>query len=314
MKNLRFVCAQPCIPYYTWQVEVMIHNFMEMGINPNNIDVVCVKQHGKIPDDWIKLAEHYNYVRFFFYDDTRINKYYTSSIRPNVLKQHWEARPELKDETIFYHDCDIAITNPISNWITTEMINDNNWYGSDCRWYISHSYIKSKGDDILKAMCAIMNIDDKLVEKNELNGIGAQYIMKGIDYDFWERVEIDCERLFTNITELNRIKKSIDPSYHELQIWCADMWAVLWNAWKLGYQTICHDSLEFSWATSPKNIWNGLNIFHNAGVTDNKSGLFYKADYMSKLPYNENLDIKEGTTSYEYWKLIQKTGKKSILL
>jgi hypothetical protein len=32
MKNLRFVCAQPAIPYYTWQVEVMIHNFIEMGV------------------------------------------------------------------------------------------------------------------------------------------------------------------------------------------------------------------------------------------------------------------------------------------
>jgi hypothetical protein len=92
------------------------------------------------------------------------------------------------------------------------------------------------------------------------------------------------------------------------------MWAVLWNAWKMGYKTICHPNLEFSWATSPENLWNTCNIFHNAGVTTSNDGLFYKAEYMNKLPYNENLNIKEGTTSYEYWKLIQQTAKKSVLI
>ena len=314
MKNLRFVCAQPCIPYYTWQVEVMIHNFMEMGVNPNNIDVIGIKQNGIIPPEWSKLAEKYNYVRFFFYDDTRMYKNYISSVRPNVLKQHWLNRPELKQETIFYHDCDIAFTKPINEWITSEMINDDIWYGSDCRWYISHSYIKSKGDDILSAMCKLADIDEKVVEDNELNTIGAQYIMKGIDEYYWQKVEEDSEKLFVNITELNNIKKQKDPSYHELQIWCADMWAVLWNAWKLGFQTICHENLQFSWGTSPEDLWDTCNIFHNAGVVNSNSGLFYKSEFMNTLPYGVELDIKQNTTSYHYWELIQKVGKKSVLI
>jgi hypothetical protein len=324
MKNLRFVCAQPAIPYYTWQVEVMIHNFIEMGVNPNNMDIVCCIEDSIIPEQWLKLATEYNYVRFFFYNDTRINKGYTSSIRPNILKQHWEARPEIHNDTIFYHDCDIVFTKPINEWLTDKMVNDDNWYGSDCRWYISHSYIKSKGDDILKAMCDIVQIDKKIIEDNELNSIGAQYIMKGIDSEFWNAVELDSESLFVNITELSNQKISedrhtISPDmyripYHPIQIWCADMWAVLWNAWKMGYKTICHSNLEFSWATSPDNLWDTNNIFHNAGVTCSCNGLFYKAEYVNKLPYNENLNIKEGTTSYEYWKLIQKTAKKTVLI
>ena len=314
MKNLRFVCAQPAIPYYTWQVEVMIHNFIEMGVNPNNMDVVCYAENGVIPQQWTKLAEKYNYVRFFFYTDTRRNKGYTSSIRPNILKQHWKARPEIHEDVIFYHDCDIAFTKPIREWITDEMINDDNWYGSDCRWYISHSYIKSKGDDILKAMCSIMEIDESVVEKNELNGIGAQYIMKGISENFWKIVENDCEKLFVNITELNKIKKEKDPTYHELQIWCADMWAVLWNAWKMRAYTECHPNMEFSWATSNEDDYNRMNIFHNAGITGSDSGKFYKAHYMDKLPYNENLQITPNTASWYYWNEIQKTAKKSVLL
>jgi hypothetical protein len=323
MKNLRFVCAQPAIDYYVWQVEVMLNNFQQMGINLNDVDIVCWKKDGIVPDNWKKLAVGYA-ARFFFYDDKRETKHYISSIRPNILKQHWEARPEIWNDVIFYHDSDIAFTKPISEWITNEMINDNKWYGSDTRWYIGHNYIISKGEDVLDTMCKIVDIDKQIVKDNELNAIGAQYLMKGLTYEFWNNVERDCEKLFKEITELNEQKIQLDRHtmgpdevrhpYHPLQIWCADMWAVLWNSWKLGYETICHPNMEFSWATSPENLWNTCNIFHNAGVVNSTTGLFYKAEYMNKLPYNEILDIKEGTTSYEYWKLIQNTAKKSVLI
>jgi hypothetical protein len=91
------------------------------------------------------------------------------------------------------------------------------------------------------------------------------------------------------------------------------MWAVLWNGWKLGKQTICHKDLEFSWATSTEDDWNRLNIFHNAGVTNSTSGLFYKAEYMNQLPYNKDLQIKENTASWHYWNEICETAKKSVL-
>ena len=313
MKTLRFICAQPAILYYVWQVEVMLNNFIEMGVNPNQIDIVCWKQNGVIPEEWNKLSQKYP-ARFFFYDDTRETKHYISSIRPNILKQHWLKYPELKDESIFYHDCDILFTKPISEWITEDMVNDNVWYGSDTRFYISHSYIKGKGDDIMNKMCEIMEIEESIIESNELNSIGAQYLMKGIDYGFWNNVERDSERLFKEITELNTIKVSLNPTYHTLQIWCADMWSVLWNGWKLGYESNCHPNFEFSWGTSTENDYHRLNIFHNAGVVNSTSGLFFKADYMNRLPYNISPEPKPNTASWFYWNEIQKTAKKSCLV
>jgi hypothetical protein len=311
--NLRFVSAQPATTYYSWQVEVMLNNFLEMGINLNNVDIVCLKENGIIPDDWMKLAKGYA-ARFFFYDDIRITKNYTSSIRPNILKQHWEAHPYLKDETIFYHDCDILFTKPINEWITEDMINDDKWYGSDTRWYIGHDYIKSKGDDVLDKMCDIVGISKELVKTNELNAIGAQYIMKGITHYFWDRVERECEVLFKDINELNIKKKQDDPNHHELQIWCADMWAVLWNGWKMGYETVCHPNMNFSWATSNEDDYLKMNIFHNAGITSSDIGKFYKANYINELPYNKVLDITRNTSSWYYWREIRKTAKKSVLL
>ena len=308
--NLRFVSAQPATEYYVWQVEVMLNNFLKVGINLNNVDIVCWKQNGVIPDSWSKLANNYP-ARFFFYDDLRETKFYISSIRPNILKQHWERFPELKDEAIFYHDCDIAFTKPI-DW--HQFLVDDKWYGSDTRWYIAHSYIKSKGEDILDRMCEIVDIPKKLIEENEETAIGAQYLMKGIDYHFWDNVEKDSENLFREINLLSNQKKLIDPTYHELQIWCADMWAVLWNGWKLGKETICHKDLEFSWGTSSEDDWHRLNIFHNAGVTGSGQGLFYKAIYMDRYPYNDNIEVREGTASWFYWQLINEVAKKSVLI
>lgn len=320
MKELKFICAQPATTYYAWQIEVMINNFIEMNIPANDIHIVCYIETSEIPEEWVKLKNAYP-VNFFFYEDTRQTKYYISSIRPNILKQHWEKNPELNDVAVFYHDCDILFTRQI-NW--NQFLIDDKWYGSDCRWYIGHDYIISKGEDVLDKMCEIVDIAKFIIKNNELNSIGAQYLMKNITSKFWNRVENDSERLYKEITELNEQKIIEDrrtippgeerPLYHPLQIWCADMWAVLWNGWKYGKKTICHGHLEFSWATSPKEHLDMYNIFHNAGVVNNSSGLFYKGDYISKYPYNESLNINENSCSYFYWQQIQKTAKKSVLI
>jgi hypothetical protein len=291
----------------------MLNNFIEMGVNPNFIDIVCWKQDGIVPEEWDKLRNHYNYVRFFFYDDMRETKHYISSIRPNILKQHWKAHPYLEDEVIFYHDCDIIFSKHISEWITEDMIADDYWYGSDTRWYIANSYIKGKGEDVLNAMCDVFQIDPKVVEDNEMNAIGAQYMMKGATYDYWDLVEKRCEVLFKDITALNAKKKTEDPSYHELQIWCADMWAVLWLSWQMGAETRCHPNLEFSWGTSTEDDFYKLNIMHNAGVVTSADGLFYKAGYMNDYPYFKDLKIADNTASKKYYEWIQKIEKITCL-
>lgn len=334
MRQLRFVCAQPATLYYAWQVEVLINNFIEMGVDPSTIDIICLKQKGSIPEEWLKLIHHYP-VNFFFYEDKRKTKNYVSSIRPNLLKQHWELHPYLKSCAIFYHDCDIVFTKPVSTWLLKELVDDDVWYGSDTRWYISHDYIKSKDHNVLEEMCSIMNLPVELIRNNEFNCIGAQYLMKDVTYDFWDRVESDSERLFKEITALNQRIIPVEnklweedrkrweeekgtpftkPKYNPVQIWCADMWSVLWGAWRLGHKTVCHKSFEFSWATSTEGDYNKMNIMHNAGVTDSVSGLFYKGHYMHKPPYGRTIEVKDNTASKKYLQWIQKTGKKSCLI
>jgi hypothetical protein len=312
-KIVRYLVAQPATDYYVWQIETMIVNFMEMGVNPNHIDVVCSIENGIVPDRWRKLAERYP-ARFFFYDDTREQRNYVSSIRPHILAKHFKQRPEVKSDVIFYHDSDILFTKPPKEWITSEMINDEFWYGSDTKWYIAHSYIIQKGQDVMDKMCEIMELPESLIRANENNAIGAQYLMKDIDEHFWERCELDAHRLFTEVTDLNNQKIKEDPTHHPLQIWCADMWAVLWGAWRLGKTTICHDNFLFSWGTSDEAEYHRRNIFHNAGVLNTMTDLFYKGDFINKLPYGQELNITPKTASYKYWEWIQKTASQSCII
>ena len=91
------------------------------------------------------------------------------------------------------------------------------------------------------------------------------------------------------------------------------MWAVLWNGWLRGNQSVCHDNFKFTWATERIESWDENNIYHNAGVTNNTSNLFYKADYMNKYPYNVTLELKNDMSSYNYWLEICDTARQTPL-
>lgn len=295
-----YICAQPATLYYAWQIDVLLHSFCNVGIELKNVHIVNAI-HNNIDPYFDKLKEKYPDVLFCFYEDTRHDKGYISSIRPHILKKHFEAYPELCNQNIFYHDSDIVFTKPLD---INKYLNDNIYYLSNTISYIGYEYILSKGEDILKTMLDIVGIDENTVKQNQNNSGGAQYLLKNIDKYFWYDVENDSTRLFKEITELSRIKKEADPNYHEIQIWCADMWAVLWNLWKRNKQTEIVEELNFSWSVTNINEWHRSAIYHNAGVVNSSSGMFYKGEYINKLP-DLNLNIENNRCSYNYYKLIQ---------
>jgi hypothetical protein len=317
MKNLRYICVQPRLLYYAWQVEVMINNFLKHGINPNNIDILVAWNPNDLTstpenkEPWDKLAAHYSSVRFFFYQDTRQSPiHYISSVRPNILKQHFKAHPQLESEAIFYHDCDIVFTKT-PNW--NRFLNDKVWYLSNTNSYINYDYIASKKHSVYEKMCEIIGINPIIPKLMNSNSGGAQYIMKEINTDYWEKVEKDSEQLFYQITQLNNQIKANTPKYHELQIWCSDMWAVLWNGWMLGNETKVVPEMDFSWATDHKRRWEETTIFHNAGVTGNGAH-FYKGIYQNQLPYNIEDTFDEQFCSKLYFNEIKETAAKSCLI
>jgi len=297
---MKYISAQPASLYYGWQIDVMLHSFVGQGVSLSDVILVNAIQGSKDPY-FDKLEAKYQDANFYYYDDTRGDKTYISSVRPHILRKHFEIHTELESETLLYHDCDIALARPLN----TELFeSDAICYMSDTRSYIGSKYILSKGQDIFDEMVRIMIIDPQLVIDNEENTGGAQYILKGVDAFYWARVENDCKNLYKAITKLNRKKKEIEPTYHELQIWCADMWAVLWHICKDGKETRITDELDFMFATNTAEDWNKKPIFHNAGVVSSANGLFYKGNYINSIP-PKDLVIDNTKASYKYYQIIK---------
>ena len=333
MKKITMMCVQPCIKYYAWQIEVMLNNFKKLKINEHT-DIVCLFAYNKTESDWHEKVSLIQEVEekfqgiagFFYYKDTREYPiYYISSIRPNILKQHFAQYPELSQNAIFYHDCDIVFTK-YPDFLDGLSENDMNWYVSDTISYIGHNYIKSKGDDILDKMCEIVGINPKMLEERELQSGGAQYLMKGLDWQFFEKMEKDSERLFVEISEMNDAKvmqerHTINPDdvhfqpYHPIQIWCADMWALIWGAWMRGYKTNVIPEMDFCWATDDISKWDEKYIYHNAGVTDDrKHELFYKGEFTGSIPYDTDFSkYSPRYASFNYVKEIIETKKTTCL-
>ena len=311
MKNLRYICCQPAIPYYTWQVEVLINNFKKMGVNPNYIDIVCAIDNNVIPKEWIKLMTHYNSVRFFFYNDTREDKTYIPSVYFNLMKQHIVARPEIQNDVLFLHDSDIVFTKPAN---FNSMIAGDSWYLSDTKFYINYDYIQVKGNDIYEKMCDIVGIDKLIPKLMNNNSGGAQYIVKNTTYEFWDKVERDSVKLYSYFCEVepNYVKKNEHD--YPIQKWTAGMWSLLWNAWLAGHETIVDDRMGFGWVTNPYSDVDKYSILHNSGVLHTNTDLFYKGNYMNKLPYFENVNVNTERASSYYWNEICETANNSVLI
>jgi hypothetical protein len=310
MKKLRYICAQPANNYYTWQVEVMINNFMSMGVNPNDIDILLGYNH-KIDDVWLKLQQSYPYVRFFFYEDNRKDKTYIPSIYFYLMKCHLKEHLYLENETLFIHDSDIVFTHPPQ---FESMVYGKAWYLSNTNSYINYDYIQQKGNHIYEKMCEIVGIDKLIPKLLNNNSGGAQYIVKNTNYEFWDKVELDSVNLYKYFcdTESSYVKKY--EGDFPIQKWTAGMWSLLWNAWYFGHETIVDKKLDFGWVTNPYSDVEKYSILHNAGVVNNSNGLFYKGDYINKLPYGVDLEIDKSKASLFYWEEIKKTAKKSCLV
>lgn len=298
--------AQPAIPYYAWQVEVYITNFIACGIDPEDIMVVC-SYEDEIPEMWKELARNYA-ANFYFYKDTRQEKRYIPSIQPHILEKHFTTYPYLEQQAIFYHDCDFIFTRKFD---FSPYLNDDIWYFSDTISYIGASYIKSKGEDVFLKMCELVDIDPEVVSRNEKNSGGAQKLIKNVNAKYWRDVEADSNRLYMGLGELKNKKQ--DGDVYAIQIWCASMWAELWNAWKRCEKVKVPKEFDFAWATCPSSRWNTVSFFHNAGVINPNHRMFYKGKYQHELPYNDEVDIDPSRCSLYYYDWVRKTGKKTCL-
>lgn len=295
---MKYICAQPATQYFGWQIDVMLHSFITTGVKPSEIDVISSTIEG-IDDYFTTLMQKYTGVNFSFYEDTREFKGYIPSIKQHLLAKHLRANPELQHCPIMLHDSDIALTKPIK---FDNLLKDDIWYFSDTVSYLNHSYILSKGRDVLEKMLEVADISEDIVKSNNSNAGGAQYLMKNVTAELMDEVVEMSHNLWIEMTAFNKAKNYGDD--YALQIWTAEMWAMLWVPWKKGIMTAVSKDLDFCWATDPKHKWHNVSIYHNAGVTKPSDEMFHKSTYIHQMP-DLNLNLKAERCSYHYYNILK---------
>lgn len=308
------MCAQPDEEYFVWQLNVMIANFVKFGISKEEIHILISYDPTRgVRNNMKKFAEiSKNNANFYFYPDTRLNKRYLSTIRPHIIKKHYRAFPMLEKKAIFYHDSDIIFTTGIPPKLN-EMGEDGIIYVSDASSYLNVNYILSKGNNLLSEMCTVLNIHEDLVRENDNSAGGAQYVLKNLNYEFWNIVEEDSLKLFNYFKanekkQFNRqklLENKEKPSL--ITSWCADMWAILWNLYKSHEVKISKD-LDFCWPHDSMENWFQKYIFHNAGITEDiKTKYFYKAKHYLYSPYDVDFSyVPKTVCDFNYIEAVQK--------
>jgi hypothetical protein len=248
--------------------------------------------------------------------DTRsvAHRSYIPSLKPYGMKMFMKDHAHLiKGHNLFYHDSDVMFTKPF-NW--DDLVKDTRkCYMSDTVSYIGAQYIISKDSVLLDKMCDIVYIDPQQVIDNIPNSGGGQYIfgkdMK-MSYAMWNKIEDDSVRLYNYMAGDGTVYKQPNDPY-PIQAWTAEMWSQLWNTWLYGYQSEVIKEMDFSWPMNPISEIFNKAIYHNAGVTDRNSGLFYKGEYINKSPFSEDLSWVDKTkSSRAYAELIMECSKTLI--
>lgn len=305
-----WISAQPATVYYAWQVEIYINNFIENGIFSNDIHVLFLVD-GDLPNEIQVLQRNYPHIHFFFYNDTRIDKFYIPSIYFNAVKQHFLAHPELEKQTILFHDSDTILTKPFQP--SDNLLKSKTWFMSDTNSYINYDYIMQKGSDVYERMINIVGIDGNIPKLMNSNSGGAQYLMKNVPFAYWNKVEKDSIELYRMFCETELFYKPKHEADYPIQKWTAGMWSVLWNAWYFGFETLVSDELSFCWATDKMERWDETTFMHNAGVTSTTNEHFYKGAYTETLPYNKMPLVNPKYCSYKYYEWIKRVEKITTL-
>lgn len=298
---MKFISVQPAEDYYVWQHEVFDHSLKTNGYDLNDSIVIFTFEKSSVSKA-VRSYARKNRNRVFLIEDTRRDKSYTPSLRPHAIKKLCKEMPELANSNFwFYHDADIALTK-YTDWdaIATPEYSCI----SDTRCYIGAEYIESKSPELLVRMAGIVGIEPKIVKDNQNNSGGAQYILPPaiMTPEFWDKVERDC-------TDLNTLMKNTEDIYcpkHPIQRWCSDMWAVLWNLWLEGIETKLHPAMNFAWPAWQDCQWKDVGIYHNAGVSNDLNGEFFKPKYTHRMPFGDDFTtIKKGTCNTKYVEIIE---------
>jgi hypothetical protein len=322
----KFICVQPDDDYYIWQVQLWLESLKKLNKSEQAIVVVFTPQNRKFNAKWLNLPGLYPEAEFKFIEDTdgisKLLQLYIPLLRPYCLMKFFKERPELANEVIFYCDSDVLFTE---NFNVDKYIEDEVCYLSNTVHYVGASYFDSKVKDvlpekledykkrdILEELCQLVGVSREIAVNNNLHSGGAQYLLKSVDGNFWEKVLTDCIKIKLHLNEVN--KEFFQNENKGFQSWCTDMFALLWNLWFFKKEVKVIPEMDFAWSTDSIDKIKTVGIFHNAGIaSENTHGTptFYKGKYHRGLnpytdPHLETVYNDENSKKLANWYYVSK--------
>lgn len=302
-KELKFLCCQPDDDYYIWQVHLWLESLKNIGHSDKAIVLIFTPNFREMSKNWDFLKDLYPESTFYHQKDedgiSKLLGLYIPILRPYTLMKYFKKWPSLKEDAIFYCDSDILFTEKFN---IDKYIDDDVNYVSNTLSYINADYFDSKVKDvlpskledykkrdILQETIGLVGLTRETAEKYNKDSGGAQYLLKNIDYKFWDAVITDCLKIRLHLQNVN--KEFFESESKGFQAWCADMWAVLWNIWKTEKEAKIVSEMAFAWSSDNINSLDDKGILHNAGITGLTQGdipVFYKGVYhQGKHPFQD---------------------------
>jgi len=295
--EIRFISAQPDELYFIWQTEVYLTNFISLDVPAEN----CVALFGHKPDEQpsealCTLRARFPTVDIRAYPDTRDaeGSAYSASIQPHLIDKSLGDSPHWEKALTFYHDSDIAFRH-LPNFDAILKAHPSACVLSDTRDYIGYEYLQAcckniaadnphiPTNELIVKMCDVVGIDISVVRDNEVNSGGAQYLLRGVDRAYWQKVyrdSIAISKLFDEYFIERRLPKCANDY---IQIWTAGMWSYLWNLWWFEFDTAVHPEMQFLFSDASSS--EPASVLHMTGVREEQKHILYnKTDWWSKNP------------------------------
>jgi hypothetical protein len=313
MRQLHIIAVQPDDLVYWWELKVWLTNLRKYNLS-DRARVLMWKPYDRLHFEkapfWVRLEQEFPETLFFWYNDdenligTHIKDYgYIPLLRPRTLDRHFTEFPDLVNDTIYYTDCDTVFTkDPLflkGEWIQDDVTRMSYTGVKETGYnYQNLIYLDSKIADVIperieqykqanvvEGLLDIFGLDREFVDDQNQNFGGVQYLLKNVDASFWKAVFAGCIYIRRYLLNINR--RFFISENKGIQSWCADLWSIQFNFWRLKIDSQTPEEMSFCWATDLIEKWDKYTIYHDAGVAEESvrgfpgctSALFYKRDF-----------------------------------
>lgn len=284
---MKILLAQPAIPRFQWELEVLLVNMRQFG----NFEVILLFKESDFTVPAF-FRTKYPECSIFTFTDKREYSDYIPSIRPYLLWQYFTAHPEAEREQYFYIDSDVIFRE----WPALPAPTPGTVVGSDCGSYLNYEYVSrcQRGPEIAAKMAEICGIT--VEQMKGVPGIGAQLVLTNPTAAFWARSYNDSNAIYRYLLETDS----------NIQKWTAEMWAQLWGWVREDKTLTVSKELDFCRPTDDIAKWDEVKIMHNAGVLD-ASELFFKGQYIATSPLGRDLSyVRKDKVSAKYVEALAK--------